>query len=119
MVLQLEDIVQSKAEKLIALANRKFAAGQALDLHHAFRAISVDVITEYAFAQCYDLLDREDIGRHFFEMIQGIGPSFWIFQQWPGLQRVALSMPPALTKALSKPIGQVLTIQEVRRPPNL
>jgi hypothetical protein len=119
MVLQLEDIVQSKAEKLVALANRKFATGQALDLHHAFRAISVDVITKYAFAQCYDLLDKEDIGRHFFEMVQAIGPSLWIFQQWPGLQRVALSMPPALTKALSKPIGQVLTIQEVCRPPNL
>jgi cytochrome P450 len=112
-VLALEEIVQNKADKLTALAHQKFSAAQELDLHHAFRAISVDVITEYAFAQCYDLLDREDIGREFFEMIQGVGPTIWVFQQWPGLQKVALSMPTALAKALSKPIGLVLTLTEV------
>ena len=77
----------------MALASNNFSTDQPLDLHHAFRAISVDVITEYAFAQCYDLLDRPDTGREFFEMIQKIDPSFWIFLQWPSLQTIALLMP--------------------------
>ena len=113
MVLQLEDIVQDKAEKVSALATRKFNSGQSLDLHHTFRAVSVDVITEYAFAQCYDLLDRPDIGRSFFAMVQGVGPTMWVFMQWPGLQKVALSMPPWLAKTLSPPVGQVLRLTAV------
>lgn len=116
MVLELESIVQSKAEKLAALAKRKFSAGQALNLHYAFRSISVDVITEYAFGQCYDLLDKDDLGQQLFEMVQGIGPTMWIFQQWPGLQKVAFSMPPALASFMSPPVGQVLRLTEVRSP---
>jgi cytochrome P450 len=113
MVLELESIVQTKAEKLTALAKKALETGQALNLHFAFRSISVDVITEYAFGQCYDLLDRPDLGHTFFDMIQGVGPTMWIFQQWPGLQKIALSMPPSIASLLSPPVGQVLRLTEV------
>ncbi|KAG0652243.1 Cytochrome P450 monooxygenase [Hyphodiscus hymeniophilus] len=112
MVLQLEHIVQDKAEKVSALTAKAFASGKAMNLHYAFRAVSVDVITEYAFAGCYDLLDRPDLGQHFFEMIQGLGPTMWVFQQWPALQKFALGLPPVIAKALSAPIGQVLEMTE-------
>jgi cytochrome P450 len=61
-VINLQSIVQARAEKLSAIMSAKFARNEAVDLHHAFRAISVDVITEYAFGQSYDLLDRDDSG---------------------------------------------------------
>jgi cytochrome P450 len=113
MVLQLEHIVQDKAEKVSALAAEAFDAGKSLNLHYAFRAVSVDVITEYAFAQCYDLLDRADLGESFFRMIQDVGPTMWIFQQWPALQKLALGLPPAIASAMSAPIGQVLNLTAV------
>ncbi|KFY66112.1 hypothetical protein V496_02171 [Pseudogymnoascus sp. VKM F-4515 (FW-2607)] len=110
-VLSLESIVHSKADKLINLLNTKLPKHQAVDLHHAFRAISVDVITDYAFGHCYNLLDTEDLGLDFFAMVQGIGPTMWIFQQWPSLRTFALSLPSALVKAMSKPLKQVLNLQ--------
>jgi cytochrome P450 len=113
MVLELEGIVQNKAGKLIALAKRASEIGQALNLHYAFRSVSVDVITEYAFGQSYDLLDRPDLGEKFFEMIQGMGPTMWIFQQWPGLQKLALSIPQSVASFLSPPVGQVLQLTAV------
>ena len=112
-VINLQSIVQARAEKLSAIMSAKFARNEAVDLHHAFRAISVDVITEYAFSQSYDLLDRDDFGREFFAMVAGIGPAMWVFQQWPILQQLALSLPPAVAKRLSKPLKQVLNLQEV------
>ena len=42
--------------------------GHPVDLHHAFRAVSVDVISDFAFDRCYDFLDKQDIGATFFEM---------------------------------------------------
>jgi hypothetical protein len=112
MVLELEDIVQDKAEKLCALVSRKFAAGESVDLHHAFRAVSIDVITDYGFNKCYNLLDSPDLGRNFFLMVRGIGPALWIFQQWPELS-VAKKLPPWMLKKMSPPLAQVLNLQEV------
>ncbi|KAE8440479.1 hypothetical protein EG329_007445, partial [Mollisiaceae sp. DMI_Dod_QoI] len=112
MVLELEDVVQDKARKLCALASRKFSTGKALDLHHAFRAVSIDVITDYAFADCYNLLERDDIGKEFFEMIQRRGPAIWVFQQWPGLRALAMSMPKWLASAMSPPIAHTLKLIE-------
>ena len=116
MVLELEDIVQIRAEKLTALAKKAFSTGNALNLHYVFRSISVDVITDYAFGQCYDLLDRPDFGEPIFDMIQGLGPTMWAFIQWPGLQKVALGLPPAIASFLSPPVGQVIQMTAVCAP---
>ena len=113
MVLTLENIVQAKAAKLSELVAKKFSLGESVDLHHGFRAISVDVITDYAFNQCYNLLDLPDLGLEFFAMVQGIGPMMWVFQQWPLLQRIALAIPPHIAKQMSPPMKQVLNLQEV------
>lgn len=113
MVLELEDVVQSKAQKLYQRLTDAVVARTALDLHHGFRAVSVDVITDYAFDNCYDLLDRPDFGVGFFAMVRGLGPAFWFFQQWPFVQPVALKTPLWLAKILSKPLGSFLQMQAV------
>lgn len=112
-VINLERIVQSRAEKLTDLVSSKLARKEAVDMHHAFRAISVDVITDYAFGESYHLLDTADLGRGFFEMVNGIGPTMWVFQQWPSLQKLSLSMPSAVAKIMSKSLKHVLNLQEV------
>jgi cytochrome P450 len=112
-VLNLEHLVQSRAEKLLEIISSKFSRNEAVDLHHAFRSISVDIISDYAFGESYELLARDDLGREFFEMVVGIGPTWWFFQQWPAMQTLALSLPTAVAKAMSKPLKQVLTLLEV------
>jgi cytochrome P450 len=112
-VLNLEYLVQLRAEKLLEIISSKFSRNEAVDLHHAFRAISVDVISDYAFAESYELLARDDLGREFFDLVTGIGPTWWFFQQWPAMQKLALSLPPAVAKAMSKSLKQVLTLLEV------
>lgn len=112
-VLNLEYLVQARAEKLTEIMHSKFSRNEAVDLHHAFRSISVDVISDYAFGESYELLARDDLGREFFDLVCGIGPPWWVFQQWPAVQTFALSLPPAVAKAMSKPLKQVLTLLEV------
>lgn len=113
MVLELEDVVQSKAQKLYLRLTDALTAGTALDLHHGFRAVSVDVITDYAFDNCYNLLDQAGFGVDFFAMVRGLGPAFWFFQQWPFIQPIALKTPLWLAKILSKPLGSFLQMQAV------
>ena len=112
-VLKMEYLVDSRIEKLESIITSKFSRGEAVDLHHAFRAISVDVITDYAFGESYELIERDDLGREFWDLTTGIGPPWWVFQQWPLVQQIAMSLPPAVVKATSGPVKLILTLLEV------
>lgn len=110
-VLDLESIVQDKVDKVILRMQDGVESNKPVDLHHAFRAVSVDVISEFAFGSCYDFLDKDDIGAKFFEMARGIGPALFAFQQFPSLQSLALKTPPWLAPWLSRALGYVTSMQ--------
>jgi cytochrome P450 len=112
-VLKMEHLVVSRVKKLEEIMTSKFSKDEAVDLHHAFRAISVDVISDYAFGESYELLAREDLGREFWDLVTEIGPTWCVFQQWPMIQQLALSLPETMAKAMSKPLKQVLNLMEV------
>ncbi|OCK89514.1 benzoate 4-monooxygenase cytochrome P450 [Cenococcum geophilum 1.58] len=111
MVLKLERVVQSKANKLIKLMETGIRNRKPVDLHHAFRSVSVDVITDYAFDKSFDLLDSPDLGSKFFTMVRGVGPAMWILQQFEILQDLALKIPLWLAPILSEPLGHVVGLQ--------
>lgn len=107
MVLELENVVQEKVEKLVRRASRALEENEPINVHHGFRAISVDVITDYAFNNCYNLLDRSDLGGEFLAMVRGLGPAWWFFQQWPSIQPLAFKTPKWLAEILSKPLDYI------------
>lgn len=113
-VLTLESVVQHRAQRLIAIIKQRFARNEAVDLHHAFRSISVDVITDYAFGESYELLERPDLGKEFFDLTNGIGPSWWVFQQFPLIQQFALSLPESWAMAMDASLRHILTLMQVR-----
>ncbi|KUJ12574.1 cytochrome P450 [Mollisia scopiformis] len=110
-IIEFESIIQSNAKKLCDLVARKFEEGEEMDLHHGYRAVSVDVITDIAFNQCYNLLDRKDIGEEFFTLFEKMGSTMWVFQQWPFFMRMAESLPPKWGAKMSGPLAQVFRIQ--------
>lgn len=115
-VLEVEAIVQDKVQKVISrlensITNTRIGDESGVDLHHAFRAVSVDVASEFSFANCYNFLDKNDTGADFFEMARGIGPALYAFQQFPALQKLALKIPPWLAPLLSRPLGHVTSMQ--------
>lgn len=59
-VLELECIVQNKVSKLCNRMQDLLASSLLVDIYHAVRCISLDVITEYAFDNCRNLLDTPD-----------------------------------------------------------
>jgi cytochrome P450 len=112
-ILELEDVIQLYASKLCDMAAGKFERGEQLDLHHGFRAVSVDVITDYALNKSYNLLDSPDLGEDFANMWDGLGPTMWIFQQWPPMMTLANSMPEWMASATSSALKSMFQIQAV------
>ena len=103
-VLELEDVVQSKVKKLVQRMNDLISQGEPVDLHHGYRALSVDVITDYAFDNCYDQLDSPDFAADFFEMTNALIPRGWILQAFQPLlplsNLITLSMAKKLNTSL-------------------
>jgi cytochrome P450 len=112
MVLELQEIVQKCAKKVIARSQECFDRGEPVDLHHATRCVSIDVITEYAFDKGWDLLDSPDFGVEFFRLVGGIGPAFHIFQQIPFMQKYAYAIPPSIAVHLGGSFKQVTALQQ-------
>jgi hypothetical protein len=84
-----------------------------MDLHHGFRAVSVDVITDYAFDNCYNLLDKPSLGAEFFDMLREMVPAFWVFQQFPFLQKLSAMLPLWLLARMSPGMGRLAQLQMV------
>ncbi|KAH8894326.1 cytochrome P450 [Thozetella sp. PMI_491] len=92
-VLALEDIVQNTARKLCAVVARGIEAGTPVDLDAGMRAVSIDVITEYAFDDCWGQLDREDLGTWWSEMVRSATLTFLNNQQFPFMVKIRQSIP--------------------------
>ena len=105
--------MQEKVDTLVKRMKEAFLSTGQIDLHHGFRAISVDVITDYAFDDCYGFLSQKDFGVAFFEMIRGFGPAFWFFQQFPAIQELSLSTPFWLANLISEPLSRMMLHHEV------
>lgn len=112
-VLEHEDIVQEKVRKLLDLIQHASSSNESIDMHHGLRAVSVDVVTDYAFGESYNLLDRSDLGLKFFTLTHKIGPAAWLNRQVPWLKPLAKMMPKKLLEVFSKPMEQVRDLQNV------
>jgi cytochrome P450 len=113
VVIDLEDIVQDKARLLCRAIDNAITTTKPMDLHHALRAVSIDVITEYAFGQSYGLLETADFGYDFFMLVQRLGPAAWIFRQVPWLKVVLRAMPKSIVRVVSAPMSNVINMQLV------
>ncbi|KAI4252461.1 MAG: hypothetical protein LQ352_004272 [Teloschistes flavicans] len=112
-VLDLEDVVQEKVQILMEHVSKALASGTALDVHHGLRAVSIDVITDYAFGQSYGLLDQPDLGLEFSTLVHRLGPAAWVFRQWPWLSPIVMAIPKSVIYFINKPMGFVRELQIV------
>ncbi|CAF9920936.1 MAG: hypothetical protein HETSPECPRED_004387 [Heterodermia speciosa] len=65
-----QDIIVGKLTKLCDLLTQKRGSGVPVNLSNAYRAFTIDVITEYVMTESIGYLDREDLGAPRYRMIR-------------------------------------------------
>jgi hypothetical protein len=113
MVLELEEVVHSKAQKLCNRVADAVQASDPADLHHGFRAVAVDVITDYAFDSCYNLLDKPGFGTDYFGLMFTLIKRSPLFLQFPLIQSIAMNTPAWLRKLSGGPMRSFVRLKEV------
>jgi hypothetical protein len=112
-VLDQETLVQSKVAKLVKRMQDLLDSNQPVDLHHGYRALAVDVVTEFAFGNCYDQLDEEDFAKPFFDMTAELVPRGWLIQAFPFLLPLSEYITPGIAKYLNIALYNFLKFREV------
>ena len=114
MVIRLEDVVQLMVPKLCRRVSDSLQIGKPVDIHYAFNALSVDIITEYAFNRSYDLLEQEDFGREkYFMILRQALPQMWVVWMWPTFRKLSMAMPFWLARRMSKAMDCMVGCIEV------
>lgn len=87
-VLELERIVQNKVSKLCNRMQNLLALPLPVDIYHAVRCILLDIITEYAFDNCRNLLDTPDFAAAALDGAKKGQPHLWQLQQFPWIVKL-------------------------------
>lgn len=111
--LQLESIVQEKAAKLVRRMNVLLDEGKSVDLHHGFRALSVDVITDFSFDNDYKQLDSPTFGTDYYEMSSELITRGWVLQAFPFLLPLSELITLPIAKRISGALYEFLTFRDV------
>lgn len=107
-VLEVEHMVWEKANKLCdimetALDKSSCTASHPFDAYKALRAVAIDVITEYAYARCWHMLDAPDYGNWYPEAIRSVQTMFPWLQTMPVLISWFRAIPEALKLVVFPP----------------
>ncbi|KAE9397343.1 cytochrome P450 [Gymnopus androsaceus JB14] len=124
-VLSLEYTIQQKIEQLLTLLEEHYnSPSSPVQLGVAYRALTIDIITSYCFAQSSNILDTAPEFSHFMlGDMQEVIKSFWIQRHFPSLASFAYNAPEKLVfslfpafrgllqmkKAFERQIGQLMS----------
>jgi len=99
---------------------------EVMQMHHVFKACASDVITVYAFGECFGFMESPDFGKAFFESTDVFFYLTHIFGLVPWLVNYVQNMPSWLVKLLLPSLSELrdrqdwwLTkVREIRKSPN-
>ncbi|KFY83897.1 hypothetical protein V500_09804 [Pseudogymnoascus sp. VKM F-4518 (FW-2643)] len=111
-VLELESIVQEKSTKLNSRIKDLLDEGKPVDLHHGFRALSVDIVTDYSFDNDYKQLDSPTFGSDFYEMTSELITRGWVLQAFPFLLPLSDLITLPMAKSINRGLYEFLLFRE-------
>jgi hypothetical protein len=102
-ILDQEDIIWDKVNKLCRRMFEARESGAVFDMYCGFRAISIDVLSEYAYDSCWNLLDSEDLGIGWTYLFRTLGSIMHTVVQFPTIVPFMGRMMPIRFAAMLNP----------------
>ncbi|PWY70871.1 putative cytochrome P450 [Aspergillus sclerotioniger CBS 115572] len=84
----MEPLIKSKINRLCAYFDTCIGEGNVVIFSHAALALTVDVISSYAYGESYDCLERADLGSEFREILVSANEGYAILRHFHWLHAV-------------------------------
>lgn len=69
-VRRLQPVIQSLVDSLYEKLSNEMDSGKPVNLVHAYSALTQDVITEYCFSDCRNVLEMTDFSPWYYDLVQ-------------------------------------------------
>ena len=113
-VIGLEPRIKAKIELLCERLDGFLGTQKPINLTVAFLALTMDILTDYAFAEDFGLLQQEDFNIKWRDTILYIMQALPLIGHFKGLFRVIGSLPVFITRRIAPDVSQLLAWKEVR-----
>ena len=112
-VTQLEPMVQEKVDLLCTKLENGAKADQVVDMGTAFTALTLDVITEYCYDECYNCLEEPDFSPAWKNLMTNIFVSVPIGRHFKVMFGLMRTMPPSLVVKLTPEMGLIFQARDL------
>ncbi|EEB94732.1 hypothetical protein MPER_06408, partial [Moniliophthora perniciosa FA553] len=110
-ILKLENVIQERVDKLVEQLIKNHKSTPA-NMKHAFRSVSLDVITLYTLRTSPDTTSFPFFDHPAILAVDGTLANLWVFKHFPTLKRVAQSLPKWLAMLVAPSSKPVLEMQQ-------
>lgn len=110
----IEPLVRARVDKLAAALARRGLDARPVELQTAFMALTLDVISHYAFGQPFGLVDTPDFAPAWKKAILASIEAGIVNRHFPWLGAVLSSLPEAMAVRVSAPAAFFVQLQRVR-----
>ena len=107
-------MIKSVVEKLCTRLKGFQKTKEPVNLRYAFAALTMDVVTDYAFAQSYNCLDEPDFSPIWPQAVDSISEQTHINKQLPWILPLMRLMPLWLVNRLNPHMMRLISFQIVR-----
>lgn len=110
-VRRLEPVVQSRVDVLCEKLSERMDTGSPVDMVHGYSALTQDVITEYCFSNCRNILEMKDFSPWHYEFVQKPAEISHMIKQFPYMLPIISRLPDWCIRATSPLIAQLRAYQ--------
>ena len=112
-VSQLQGVITNKIEKLCGILSQHQVSQIPANMHILYKAMTVEIITEYSFAESWNMLDNVEEGVSWFNMIRGSSEAAAFARQFNWVIKLMLKLPPWLAIKLAPDLNAIVKINKV------
>lgn len=113
-VLGISGTVEERITKLCSRLQEYRTRRKPMPLGLGYVALTVDIISSYALADCFHLLEREDLGADHYRSILSLIQSAHFIKHFPGVFGLMRRLPNYLVSLLQPKMRLTLNIVQVR-----
>jgi len=114
-ILAIEPLIQDKVDRFCNAIREHIKSGQAVELQTAYMALTLDVISHYAFGQSFGLVETPGFSPAWKNAICGGIEAGIVNRHFPWVADILMTLPDSFAAYVSAPAAFFLQIQRVRK----
>lgn len=112
-ILQLSPVITKHVDKLCAHLSKFKKLKQPASLKSLYGALTLDVVTEYSFAQSYSALDLPDLGKQWADSVETLIEMSYVSMYFPIVAIIMNKLPFAVVKTIAPASALMIDFQQV------